>query len=344
MVLSRDDKKRDSGNAAAVAIFFFFCAVVYTRLCVQLASKTASRKIMRAIEICCSRKPVETVSFVLAPCLLPAPLFNTSRPGSLSATPLIHSDVDVITKRHLYELVNRVIRQDLLPAACVDNLFEIIFSLAYSCDSHIDVDISRILFCDMHLCGNVTTSVKANVGIEFDPWGWKQGGCSSMILGLILRAVSSEFVHLTLEDCQDRVNNIEDLLLCNVKSDLDCAVTSCTFKISQPSMPLLQMDCMKCVSSLLNPLLSKKILTSQPLQMLLHRLDEASVQHTTVAQSPLLANILHALVIANKNSGYRILNDSLEELESILARSPKSVVARNALLEVKKHYERRKQL
>lgn len=95
----------------SLSLLFFMSLVVYARLHKQLSTSAASRRLMKSVEVCCKHHPSQTVTFVLLPCMLPSPsllhtfLENKSAEGNIVPK--------AGTKKHLYELVNRVIRQVL---------------------------------------------------------------------------------------------------------------------------------------------------------------------------------------------------------------------------------------
>mmetsp|Transcript_12938 Transcript_12938/g.21137 ORF Transcript_12938/g.21137 Transcript_12938/m.21137 type:complete len:181 (+) Transcript_12938:1823-2365(+) len=160
------------------------------------------------------------------------------------------------------------------------------------------------------------------------------GDDSKRLLPLLLCSVTSLMECHSIRECEENIGGLADLI---VSKQTSVKLTSSDdLSIKQPCLPLSDVDCLKCLSSMLLPLMSKLILDTKTIRLLLLRLDEASALHPSVAQSPLVANLLHAMVTANKNSGHRLLKDCLEELQSILMRAPKSVVARNALAEVNK--------
>mmetsp|Transcript_12938 Transcript_12938/g.21135 ORF Transcript_12938/g.21135 Transcript_12938/m.21135 type:complete len:579 (+) Transcript_12938:118-1854(+) len=144
--------KREGNTWGFLSITFFFSAVVQARLRVQLTTSAASRRIMKAVEICCERMPGQTVALVLLPCLFPPPA-------------LVHSTTEITTggqennktaktaKKHLYELVNRVIRQGLLPSRFVNQLFEALFASSYT-NRDLETDIVDLKW---HVLRPITT-------------------------------------------------------------------------------------------------------------------------------------------------------------------------------------------
>ena len=98
-----------SAEWVRVAVHFFLSVVVQGRLRVQLApfspssssGSPASRRLMRAVDTCCTLWPGEAVALVLAPCVLPAPC----------PCPASSSSSSSYSSKHLYDLVTRVLRQ-----------------------------------------------------------------------------------------------------------------------------------------------------------------------------------------------------------------------------------------
>lgn len=291
-----------SEGSSPAFISFFLSLAVQARIRNQLKASPASRKVARVVETCCKLHPLETIHFVLMPCTLPPAAILSSLSSSSNPSPISPS-------KHLYELVNRIIRQGTMSTLHMNELLRAIFSPPYP--QGVQIPLSDIL-----LRGSIVEHAESQIMCSF------------------LGAVSSSIESKCLKDMKALQGNAIDLNVLNAKF-----TSSSSEVLSMNVFPLhlSDMNCLKFFTTALMALFSKQIIDTTTTQTLVQRFDEATAAHSEVANSPLTANLMHALVVANRNSKGQLLSESREEVLSILSRcTKKSIVARNALTEFKK--------
>ena len=264
------DLPRD--KVRSVVVFFFLGAIVHGRLLTQLPIAAASRRLVRAVEICSARFPSETVSLVIAPCLLPQP--EAVHPLSVPSSSMVN-EVDGAgtssSNKHLYELVNRIIRQvkyfisyfsvrkitsdvqDILSPSSVNQLIELVFSLHYSSNSHKEIDVSTLSLASVWSAPMSLRSTNTS-DFNLDSTMWQPESQA----GVMLRTIFAQTQQRSIQDCLESVCSVAELLRGGSDSGSN-SNSLVQFSIKQPCFLLEQIDSLKCLASMLIPV-SKPVL------------------------------------------------------------------------------------
>jgi hypothetical protein len=165
-----------------------------------------------------------------------------------------------------------------LPAPFVNQLFELVFSLP--CTLAKEIEVSAVAMSITAPSSSIGSSIGSSSGSGSgsegaDSWGGGGGGGggSTVLAGLLLRAVSAHMDSLTPQQCQERVGDLSALLSLSLSLSLSpedrsarrgstrtppeappaSEHTSTTLSIQQPALPFGEMDFLKSLSSMFIP-------------------------------------------------------------------------------------------
>lgn len=147
--------------------------------------------------------------------------------------------------------------QGLLPVPFVDRLFELVFALP--CTIAKEVEVSSVALPP------ALQLKREEVSEEEEPWGWdRTGGSSSLLLaGLLVRIVTARMhmqvspMSLSVLQCEEQLGGLRDLLFWGAGAAVGASSLSTVgIILRQPSLPLAEIDCLKCLSSMLIPVSS----------------------------------------------------------------------------------------